>query len=301
MPGIPRTQGHAGNPDAPRFTPAEMMELVQDKENPLTQEEIAAMHPSDQLMLDFVRKAAVDSPVGPLAVGMPMSGMLKSIGGLEEAVTGGKLARVAKAAWNHAAPVVGTGVGATLGAMTGHPYIGAAMGGRMFGKMMFPMTAEAPAAVSAEEKLIADLMASKQYSTREQAAQVAKSILGRSAVPAAGTPKSNVIKEGPLTGNAADVQGGVQNDFRGPVGFDKSGGVADKAGLDRALQEEMRWVAKQKGAMPTGAGNAPQTAQDYNAWSAGQDAKFPNKPVPSLLEDLKASLAKDAVKRRTPK
>jgi hypothetical protein len=109
-----------------------------------------------------------------------------------------------------------------------------------------------------------------------------------------GRPR-NVSKTPTLSGEASDVAGGVQNDFRGPVGITGSGSgkIADQAGFDRALEAELNRITGLKG-MPTGA-NAP-----YDEWVAMKDAEVAPGTVQELLPRLKASLAKDAAKRRKP-
>lgn len=121
-----------------RFTPEELMELIQDQEHPLTPEEIKAMHPADQMTLDFLRKTAVDSPAGPLAMGMPagvLTGINKGAGVVTQAVTG--LAGKAKSAWNHLSPLVGGAIGTTIGNLSGHPVIGGMIGSRLGSKARF--------------------------------------------------------------------------------------------------------------------------------------------------------------------
>jgi len=227
-----------------RFTPDELMEL--DQNGKLTPEIIKQLHPQDQLTLEFLRKTSVDTPAGPMAVGMGSLGL--STDGPAAKLFGGGVVQGAKNLWNKAAPTVGAGIGAGVGALVGHPWVGATIGGRVGEGFKFAPPVGPPP---------------KPPVTR---------LTGPMSERAAVNPSVMESVE-------ENVQRGVQNNFEPgkrvtfAPGTAPNGQIADMEAFQRALEEELTVIKKYR-----------HSAQGYADWEAAQEAKIP--PVGTPVEEL---------------
>ena len=257
------------------FTPEEIQALVEAGE--LKQADLQLMDKADaQVAFSMLDKAGKIEVMGPGDVGIGMGFPMGKLGTALQGASGGLLDG-AKKLWNKGGnQVTGALGGAAAGALGGHPVAGAMIGRELTKGLRFKgpqLTPPNPAPQAPPPS-----------------APIPPSVFRRSALhPADGQIDDEILEQ---------VKRGVQNDFRGPVGFQKAtrpdgGGLSSKPKLRQPnistkrttddVREQVTGSSRKNWEDPRGHSDLP-----------GDDQ------VDSVREKIRATLDKKKAKRRKP-
>jgi hypothetical protein len=220
-----------------RFTPDELQEWM-NSDDPPTSEDLAKLHPADLKVVYSLIEQGEKSALGAAGMALGVPGMLSGAkAALSAPGLGQKAMQLGAEALPYVAPAVGAGIGAKLGSPTAGWLIGTMLGGRNGRGRSTPKPVEEPLppnvpATMTSTGQTATPARMNGFSTPRQSTTTATPNAARppklgEATPQGGPPPN--VQRIPATGVSglgseelpAQVQRGVQNDFRGRVTFQK--------------------------------------------------------------------------------